>query len=82
MAILSFRRNTFARNVYLYGNTKLVDIPTEYIEPVKQYGAETFLDSQIKEALDNIWITQQEYDQTMIYKYPEDIILTNDMPLL
>lgn len=69
MAVLSFRRNTFARNVYLYGNTKLIDVPMEYVEPVKEYAAGTFAESQIEDALIYKYITQIEFDETIALIY-------------
>lgn len=70
MAVLEFRRNTYARNIYLYGTNSFQTVPTEYVEPIKQYAAATFSNEQIKNALDKGWITQQEYDDTMAIKYP------------
>jgi len=66
-AILNFRTSTYARNIYLYGNTTFSAIPTEYVEPVKQYAAVTFSITQIDNALTQGWITQQEYDDTIAY---------------
>ena len=67
MAVLAFRTSTFARNIYLYGNTLFTGIPVEYVEPVKQYAATTFSRLQIDNALNKGWITQQEYDETIAY---------------
>jgi hypothetical protein len=68
MAIYSFRTSAYARDIYLYGNRRFSDIPTEYHEPVKQYAAQNFTQEQIDYALAQSWITQQEYDETMAYK--------------
>jgi ribulose bisphosphate carboxylase small subunit len=71
MTVLSFRTGTYARNIYLYGDvsgTRFSNIPTEYVEPVKQYAATNFSDNQIQNALTQGWIAQQEFDDTMAYK--------------
>jgi ribulose bisphosphate carboxylase small subunit len=70
MAILSFRVSTYARNVYLYGNTKLADIstsPDDYRTATIQYAATHFTREQIDNALTQGWITQAEYDETISY---------------
>lgn len=63
--IYAFRTSTYARDIYLYGNRTFTQIPAEYVQPVKQYAADTFSDTQISTALTNGWITQTEYDDTM-----------------
>jgi hypothetical protein len=68
MAIYSFRTSSYARDIYLYGNRRLADIPLEYHEPVKQYAATNFTHEQIDNALAKNFISQEEYDQTMAYK--------------
>jgi hypothetical protein len=73
MAVLTFRTNTYARNIYLYGSTsgtRLTNIPAEYVEPVKKAAAATFSVEQIDNTLSQEWITQTEYDETMAIKYP------------
>jgi len=70
MAILSFRVSTYARNVYLYGNTRLSDIstsPDDYRTATMKYGAINFSRLQIDNALAQGWITQEEYDETIGY---------------
>lgn len=67
MAVLNFRTSTYARNIYLYGTTTFAAIPTEYIEPVKQYAGEAFTKGQLDNALAQGWINQQEYDETIAY---------------
>ena len=68
MAVYTFLVRAYARNIYLYGNRRFSDILPEYVEPVKQYAAQTFTQEQIDYALAQGWITQQEYDETMAYK--------------
>lgn len=68
MAVLSFRTSSYARDVYLYGNRKIADTPTEYHEPVKDYAANTFSQTQVDDALTKTYISQTEYDETMAYK--------------
>lgn len=71
MAIYSFRTNTYARNIYLFGTERLTAIdgyngvPAEYYVPVEQKAAELYTGEQIQNALNKSWITQMEYDETM-----------------
>jgi hypothetical protein len=66
--IYAFRTSTYARDIYLYGNRTLQQVPEEYVQPVKQYAADTFSNEQIMNALTNGWITQSEYNDTMALK--------------
>lgn len=66
--VLAFRTSTYARNIYLYGTYTFAQLPTEYVEPVKQYAAATFSLSQIDNALASEYISQQEYDDTIAYR--------------
>lgn len=70
MALLSFRTSTYARNLYIFGNTSFDSIPAEYHEAVKQFAAANYTDEEIKEAYDNLYINEQEYNATMAYKHP------------
>lgn len=68
MAILTFRVSTYARNVYLYGNTQLSAIstsPDDYRTTTMQYAANNFTLEQLNNALTKGWISQQEYDDTI-----------------
>lgn len=68
MAVLSFRVSTYARNVYLYGNTKLVDVPTypdDYKAATMDYAASHYTKEQLDNALTKGYITQVEYDDTL-----------------
>jgi hypothetical protein len=65
--VIGFRTSTYARNIYLYGNTALTAIPTDYYISVEQYAAATFSLSQIDNALAQGWITQAQYDETVAY---------------
>lgn len=67
MPIYTWRVSTYARDIYLYGNRTLSDVPADYVEPIKMYAAQTFSLAQIDNALANGWITQQEYDDTIAY---------------
>lgn len=77
MAILSFRTSNYAANIYVHGNTRFANIPSEYHEPVKQYAAEKYtvmpyaptenLTRQLDIALTNAWITVQEHEETVAY---------------
>ncbi|MCM3789406.1 hypothetical protein M3221_13450 [Domibacillus indicus] len=75
MAIYDFRTNTYARNIYIYGETtetRFTNIPAEYVEPVKQKAAAVYSEDEIHNAHTNEWITQPEYDDTVAYKYPTE----------
>ena len=67
MAVYSFRTSTYARNIYLYGTTSFDSIPAEYQEPTKQYAAKNFSRVQIDTARQNLWISEEEYQQTLAY---------------
>nr|WP_275261762.1 XkdX family protein [Brevibacillus borstelensis] len=60
--------STYARDIYLFGNRTFAQIPEPYVEPVKEYAAETYRQDQLDNALEKGWITQEEYDDTMAYK--------------
>lgn len=72
MPIYAFRTSSFARDIILYGNRTFNDIPAAYVPYVKQYAADTFLIDQIDNALTQGWITQQEHDDILALKGPED----------
>lgn len=65
--ILQFRTSTYARSIYIFGTERLSNIPSEYVEPVKQYVAKTYSREQIDNALTQGWITQEEHDTTIAY---------------
>ncbi|MHC1683405.1 MAG: hypothetical protein AB6733_12055 [Clostridiaceae bacterium] len=70
MAILSFRVSTYARNVYLYGSTKLADIstsPDDYRTATIMYASVNYTKDQLDNALVKSYITQEEYDETIAY---------------
>jgi hypothetical protein len=67
MPIYTWRVSTYARDIYLYGNRTLNDVPADYVEPIKTYAAQSFTQAQIDNALANAWITQQEYADTLAY---------------
>ncbi|KKX54203.1 hypothetical protein X546_17805 [Brevibacillus borstelensis cifa_chp40] len=68
MPIYSWMVSTYARDIYLFGNRTFAQIPEPYVEPVKEYAAETYRQDQLDNALEKGWITQEEYDDTMAYK--------------
>lgn len=76
MAVYSFYVGTYARAIYIGGTRRFTErdgvqgIPAEYHEPVKQYAATNFIDSEIDGALTKTWINEQEHADTMAYKYP------------
>ncbi|CAM4109638.1 hypothetical protein METH109765_23020 [Mesobacillus thioparans] len=74
VVIYSFRTGTFARNIYLYGNERFTaregfnGIPEEYHQPVKDYAAKQFTLMEIEKARINNWITQNEYEDTVLLR--------------
>lgn len=74
MAVLNFRTGTFARSIYLYGNERFTarddynGIPQEYHQPVKEYAAKNFTLMETEKARINTWVTQQEYDDTVVLR--------------
>jgi hypothetical protein len=74
LTIQPFRTQTYARATYVYGTNRLtardgfVGVADGYYIPIEQYAAATYTLAQIDLALASGWITQQEYDETMVYK--------------
>lgn len=68
MPVYPWVTSTYARDIYLFGNRTLQDVPSQYVEPIKQYAAANFTQEEIDNALAKGWITQQEYNDTMAYK--------------
>lgn len=72
--IYSFRTNTYARNVFYFGNERLTardgynGVPAEYYTPVEQRAADIYPVEQLQLALSKGWINQQEYDETVALK--------------
>lgn len=64
--VYSFKVGPYARSIYLYGTQSFSTIPVEYHQPVKQYASDNFTQWQIDEALKKGYITQQEYDETIL----------------
>ncbi|MED4783433.1 hypothetical protein [Brevibacillus choshinensis] len=55
----------YANSVYLNGSRRLSDLDPIYVEPVKEFAAGFYTESQIDNSLMQGWITQEEYDATM-----------------
>ncbi|MGG4449667.1 hypothetical protein [Brevibacillus porteri] len=86
MAVLSFRTSNYAYNIFISGMQRFTatdgfgGIPAEYHEPVKQFAAKNYTASpyadaesrtrQLDVGLNNSWISQQEYEQTVSYIPP------------
>lgn len=60
--------STYSISIYLYGIITIDSLNQDYRIPIETYAAQNFSDSDILTALNNGWITQQEYDDTMSYK--------------
>ncbi|MEH7511596.1 hypothetical protein V7146_02445 [Gottfriedia acidiceleris] len=79
MTVFTFRIGPYARDIYLYGKQKLVNIPAEYYTPVENYAAKNFTRGQILEALERNYITQQQYDETVAL-ITEEVVLPMSAP--
>jgi len=64
--VYSFRVGPYARSVYLWGTESFQAVPLEYHQPVKEYAAKNFSQYQIDQTLQSGYITQQEYDETIL----------------
>lgn len=64
--VYSFRVGPYARSIYFYGTGSFATTPTEYHQPVKEYASVNFSQYQLEQSLANGWITQQEYDETVL----------------
>lgn len=60
----------YAKAIYKDGTKRFSEIRPEYVEPVKKHAAANYTDADILSALDRQFITDQEFDETMNYKYP------------
>lgn len=70
MAIYASLTKAYATAIYIDGSKRFPEIRQEYVEPVKQFASGNYTDEQITNALDMAYITNQEFDDTMAYKYP------------
>ncbi|MEK4132046.1 hypothetical protein NYE67_20740 [Solibacillus sp. FSL W8-0474] len=73
MAIYPFLVAAYTKNIYFHGNRKFSGIPEEYHEPVKQQGAKDYDYQAINLAFEKGYITQEEFDETLNYKYPDGV---------
>lgn len=71
--IYPFLVSSYTGNIYFHGNRTFAQIPTEYHEPVKQNAANVYEYYVLNRAFVNGYITQQEFDETLNYKYPDGI---------
>ena len=67
MAVYSFRVGPYSRAIYLDGTKKFSDISLDYHQPVKEYAAKNFTKDQLDNALNQGWITEQQYNDTLVY---------------
>ena len=75
MAVNTLLVRSYATNVYLTGRNSLANIGAsrpEYVEPVKQYAADTYYIDVIDKALTEGWITPQEDADTLALKDADD----------
>ncbi|MGC4378415.1 hypothetical protein WD019_16040 [Fictibacillus sp. Mic-4] len=70
--VYTFKIGPYARAIYIYGNQRFIardgytGIPEEYHQPVKEYAAKNFTQSQLDYALYKAWISQQDYADTVV----------------
>lgn len=73
MAVYSFRIGPYAREIYIFNTNRFTErdgfagIPLEYHQPVKEYAAKNYTRAQIDNALNQSYINQQEYDETIAF---------------
>lgn len=75
MAVNQLLVNSYATNIYLLGKNSFSNIALtrpEYVEPVKQRGADNYYIDYIDNALMKGWITSEEHADTLALKGPED----------
>lgn len=72
MPIYPSLTSSYAKAIYLDGTKRFSQIRPEYVEPVKQYAADTYTITDIDNALTMTWITEQEHADTLALKGPED----------
>lgn len=58
----------YAVCIYVHGTRKFATAPAEYHEPVKEYAANTYTLEQIDTALVKGFITEQEYQESLVYQ--------------
>lgn len=58
----------YAVNIITYGNRNFATISAEYVQPVKEYIAQNYTDAQIDKALENRYITEQDFTDIMTLK--------------
>lgn len=58
----------YAVNIITYGNRNFSTIPADYVQPVKEYIAQNFTDIQIDKAIENGYITEQDFTDIMTIK--------------
>ena len=58
----------YATNIITYGNRNFSTIPEEYVPVVKQYIADNYTNAQIDKALENRYITEQDFTDIMTLK--------------
>jgi len=71
---------SYAYNVYIDGTRTFAEVKPDYHEDVKKYAAANFTQAQIDKALENNWITQEEYSQTAEYMPKPEQLPTEEEP--
>jgi hypothetical protein len=71
--ILPFRTSTYALSIYRFGTNRLTardgctGVADGYYTPIEQYAATNFYRAEFDIALDNGWINEQEYNETLAF---------------
>lgn len=71
MVVHAVLASTYARNVYMLGGKKLVDVPVspdDYRTAVVKHAAINYTEEDLNYSLKKGHITQEEYDETMAVK--------------
>lgn len=58
----------YALNIITYGNRNFTTIPEIYVPVVKQYIADNYTNAEIDKALENGFITEQDFTDIMTLK--------------
>lgn len=70
MAVINLLVKQYAVCIYINGTRKISTVAAGYVEPVKEYAAETYTLAQIDNALVKGFVTEAEYTDTIAYSMP------------
>lgn len=64
-AIITSLKIAYSTAIYRHGTKTFPDIIPAYVAPVKEYASTAYTKADIDRALDNGWITESEYAETI-----------------